>query len=73
MMPWKDGLGTPPPLRRVPLPLHLMTAPKHFEHKHRTFNGPTLEDVRRMVGVRPFWGVFGNAVLAKKPPRKPPS
>ena len=28
--------------------LHLMMAPKHFEHKHCTFHGPTLEDVGRL-------------------------
>ena len=66
VLPRKDGLGTPP-IPRVFLLLHLM-APKHFEHKHRTFNGPTLEDVGHRVGGCQFWGVFGNAVLAKNAP-----
>ena len=47
--------------------------PKHVEHKHRTFNGPTLEHVGRRVGVLRIWGVFGNAVLVKHPPRNPRS
>ena len=69
----KEGWSSNPPLPMVLLTLHPMIAPKHFEHKHRTFKGPSLEDFRRQVGGRPFWGVFGNVVLAKKPPRNPPS
>ena len=69
----KEGWSGNPPLPRVLLLLHLMMAAKHFEHKHRTFNGPILEDVGCPVEVRQFCGGSGNAVLAKNPPRNPSS
>ena len=50
-----------------------MTAPEDFEDKHRTFNAPTLRDVGSRVGDALLWGVFGNPVLGRYPPRNPPS
>ena len=45
VLPRMDGPETPPPLPRVFLLLHVTTAPEDFEHKHRTFNAPTLGDI----------------------------
>ena len=74
--PWgaaKEGWPRNPPLPRVFLLLHVTTAPEDFEHKHHTFNAPTLGDIGSRVGDAQFWGVFGNPVLGKNPPRNPPS
>ena len=69
----KEGWPRNPPLPRFFLLLHVTTAPEHFEHKHHTFNAPTLGDIGSRVGAAQFWGVFGNPVLGKNPPRNPPS
>ena len=69
----KEGWPRNPPLPRVFLLLHVTTAPEDFEHKHHTFNAPTLGDIGSRVGDAQFWGVFGNPVLGKNPPRNPPS
>ena len=68
----KEGWPRNPPLSRVFLLLHVTTAPEDFEHKHSTFNAPTLGDIGSRVGDAQFWGVFGNPVLGRNPPRNPP-
>ena len=68
----KEGWLGIPPLSRVSLLLHVTTAPEGFEHKHRTFNAPTLGDVGSRVGDAQFWGVFGNPVWARTPLGTPP-
>ena len=69
----KEGWPRNPPFPRVFLLLHVTTAPEDFEDKHRTFNAPNLGDVGSWVGDAQFWGVFGNPVLGKNPPRNLPS
>ena len=69
----KEGWRRNPPLPRVFLLLHVTTAPQDFEHKHHTFNAPTLGDIGSRVRDAQFWGSFGNPVLGKNPPRNPPS
>ena len=50
----KEGWPRNPPLPRVFLLLHVTTAPEDFEHKHRTFNAPTLGDIGSRVGDAQF-------------------
>ena len=61
----------PPPLPGVSLLLQLNDGTKRLEHKHRTFNGPNLEDVGCVVGVPQICCAFGSLRLAKHPPRNP--
>ena len=64
----KEGWPGNPPIPRVFLLLHVTTPPEDFEHKHHTFNAPTLGDIGSRVGDAQFWGVFGNPVFGQEPP-----